>query len=214
MIQALTDFTDPGSNSLQICSIPVMAHYNITSYIAGFQRRFPMAQLTVNEIEGVDILAELEQHHYDLAFARSDSLNETIFEKLPLYQDQMAVVLSTKHPLASEKEICLSQLSGEPFLQLSKNTMLLEPVLKICRDAGFEPQITYTGTRMENIIGLAGNQMGISLMMKQAAEYLKTSSIAIVPLREKIISEISLIRIRKHRYTPMAQNFWDYMKTR
>lgn len=203
----------PGSRpALRLCSIPVMAHYGIPQFISGFHSRFPQFRLEIHEEEAADIPAELEKRRYDLAFARTNQLDESLFEKLPFFQDRLAAVLPAGHPLADLPEIPLARLREESFLQLGHSTNLFATFQESCRKAGFEPDVAYTGTRMENILELVGSGMGISLMMFHAASYMANTRVVIRPLTEAVTSELSLIRLRHARRSPAARQFWEFFQ--
>ena len=197
---------------VRICSIPVMAHYQITEILSSFHAGHPRFRMDIREAEGVNIPEELIKRTADLAFARSDYLDNEEFEALPFCRDELAAVLPCSHPLAGRSTLDLNELKGESFLQLGPSTNLYDTFEESCRLAGFEPDVAYTGTRIENILELVEGGMGISLMMRRAAEYNRTGRIAILPLKEKITSEIALIRLRRARHSPAAKEFWNHFQ--
>ncbi len=210
--QTAAAFSPASRPAVRLCSIPVMAHYGIPEALSAFHRQYPRFRLEIHEEEAVDIPSELEKRRYDLAFTRTNQLDEELFEKLPFFQDRLAAALPASHPLASLPEISLSQLREEEFLQLGPSTNLYAAFQESCRQAGFEPDVAYTGTRMENILELVANGMGISLMMFHAASYAAHPQVVLRPLAEPIASELSLIRLRHARRSPAARQFWEFFR--
>ncbi len=210
--QTAASFSPSSRPAVRLCSIPVMAHYGIPEALAGFHSRCPRFRLEIHEQEAVEIPEELEKRRYDLAFTRTNQLDRELFEKLPFFQDRLAAVLPAGHPLAALPEIPLARLREEAFLQLGPSTNLFSTFQESCRQAGFEPDVAYTGTRMENILELVANGMGISLMMLHAASYTANPRIVIRPLAESIVSELSLIRLRHARHSPAARQFWEFFQ--
>ncbi len=211
MITDLSFFEHYNGGNLSIASIPVMAQYNITSMVADFRQLYPFINMFVDEREGRDIGPALESRQYDLAFMREETLDSD-YESIILCKDCFVAVLPMDHPLSEEKEISLDQLEDDTFLLLNKGTLLYKSCISACEKAGFTPNVTYTGTRMENIVELVGKDMGVSLMMNQAVSYIHCDNIVIVPLKEHIVSHISLVRLRKKQMTTAAKTFWDYVK--
>lgn len=211
MIMDLSSFEHYNGGNLSIASIPVMAQYDITNIIADFRKMNPYINMFVDEREACDIVPALENRQYDLAFMREEMV-DTGFDILSICKDHFIAVLPIHHALSKEKEISLSQLEDDTFLLLNKGTLLYKSCISACEKVGFTPSVTYTGTRMENIVELVGRGMGVSLMMNQAVSYIHCNKVAIVPLKEYLPSHISLVRLRKKQMTTAAKTFWNYVK--
>lgn len=214
MLQDVSQFASRDLKEIRICSIPVMAHYHITQKIAAFGREYPHIKLTFREIEGVDIDRELEKRQADVAFTRTGYAAEPRWEKVVLDQDCLAVVLPKQHLLAGRKVIALRELAEENFLFQEKSTNLYQLSLAACQASGFHPHIVYTSRRMENIMAFVADEMGVALMMSEIAHYLQNDRVVIVPLEEKIVSEISLVRLPQQHYPAHLEAFWTFFKER
>lgn len=210
---ALWNATSPYRNSessmLKIYAIPVMAQYKITGLIADFHKKHTEIRLDIEEIESANLMHELDEGHCDIAYARIFSLDENKYEKITLEYDHFTAVLPKDHALANQKIIDIAQLKDENFLQLDKSTCLLDHVCSICKKSGFLPKIGYTGTLMDNILGLVSNGMGISLMMQHAVESMHHSGIKLVPLADNIKSELAFVRLKGIKHTKASNLFWN-----
>lgn len=198
---------------LSIASIPVMAHYNITGLIADFQNAYPDIKLEISEMEGIDILTRLKEQSFDFAFMRIEKLDKG-FDSIPLFEDEMAVVVSKEHPFADRKQLSLSELSGENFMLLNKYTLLYDMSLQACKSCSFTPHVTYTGTRMENILELVAKNQGLSLMMRHAVTYARNENIRIIPLEAPVRSTIGLVKVKHKPLSGFARTFWGFVAKR
>ena len=63
-----------------------------------------------------------------------------------LYLDQLEVLMSRSHPLASSPQIHLEQLRNDRFVVASSNYNMEDILRTLCALAGFEPKILYEGT--------------------------------------------------------------------
>ncbi len=63
-----------------------------------------------------------------------------------LYADQLEVMLSPSHPLASQKTIRLEQLRNERFIVTNSNYNMDNIIHNLCVKAGFEPKVLYEST--------------------------------------------------------------------
>jgi len=107
LLNALFPFQNTGHAALRIGAIPVMVNYNVTGFIGEFHRQHPDIQLDVNEIESINLLKELNEGHYDIAYIRIFELDSSKYEKITIEYDQFAVVLPLDHSLAQKKKSAL-----------------------------------------------------------------------------------------------------------
>lgn len=138
-------------------------------------------------------------------------LDSNKYEKLTHVKDRFVAVLPKTHPLSELKEVPLIKLKEESFLQLNEKTQLYEYACSLCRNAGFEPQIVYTGARIDNILDLVANGMGISIMMENAVKAMCHQGIVAVPLDIEMESELVFVRLKQEKYSKVANLFWEYL---
>lgn len=211
MLNALLPFQNTGCSTLRIGAIPVMTNYNVTGFIAEFHRQHPDIQLDVSEVESIHLLKELNEGNYDIAYIRIFEFDSGKYEKITMEYDQFAAVLPLNHPLAKKEKICLSELKDQCFLQLDRHTQLIHQFYALCRQAGFEPNVSYTGTRIDNILDFVSQGMGISLMMQNSIRSLNHPGIVIIPLDTTINSELAFIRARHQHHSPASNIFWKFV---
>ena len=65
---------------------------------------------------------------------------------------------------------------------LGPTTNLYQPVLDLCREAGFEPRISYKGSRTDLIINMIANDMGIAIVMEKTVKNLLKENTVILPI--------------------------------
>jgi DNA-binding transcriptional LysR family regulator len=212
LLQELENLNHDYSNMVKISSIPVMAHYGFTSLIGNFAKINPTIIINVQELEGNQIIPSLESMEYDFAFMRSDSIDPLKFEFIPLYEDHLVAVLPLNHPLAKKELISISQLAQDFFLFFDPVTLIYDISYNACIHSGFKPKVIHTGTRVENIAELISSGMGVSLIMQRVVTYLNNPFLSIVPLKEVLTSQLSLVRIRDRKMNESSTLFWNQIK--
>jgi len=212
MVEELLEYGHYSKTVLSIGSIPVMAQYRIPDVVADFNKHYPSFSINVDEVEGHDLLDALGNREYELAFMRKESLDENKFSTISLRRDFFVAIVSTSHPLADRSEISLRELEGDNFLFLNKGTLLYSYCYELCQKVGFNPHIVHTGTRIENILELVANNMGVSLLMNEHVSYLNKENIKVIPFKETIFSHVALVHSKKMRLSIPALTFWNYIK--
>lgn len=199
------------SGSLTIGTIPIMAAYGITDAIAAFRRQNPDFSVSLIEGDAKFLKQSLARGECDLAFVRDDGEDGTEFCKLPFAADALAAVLPTSHPLVGRKTVRLEELASEDFMLLMRGSLLYDLCLTACREAGFEPQIVFTGQRAENIIDLVAQGMGVGLLMRKAASRLLSSGVALVDIAPPVTTYIKIYYRQNVGLGETARHFIDYL---
>ncbi len=142
--------------ALTIVAIPVIAQYDIPSYVAQFRSAHPDIALTLEEREASAILPALHNHQFDMAFVRDNYLDATQFVVKQITGDHMVAVVSTRHRYATRACLALEELADENHIMFDKGTVVHELAVEACRAAGFEPRIFYASLRVESVLGPGG----------------------------------------------------------
>ncbi|WP_252976871.1 LysR family transcriptional regulator substrate-binding protein [Clostridium acetobutylicum] len=79
------------------------------------------------------------------------------------------------------------------------------------KKAGFEPKISYTGTRIDNILDFISNGMGVSLMMQNSIKLLNYSKITVIPIDVTIKSELAFVRSKLKKHSSASNSFWNFL---
>ena len=190
MQEVLETYTQENNLSLNILTIPTMINQGF-SKITEFLKRHPEFTVQLKEVESIELTYDDTNEHSDtIHFARSFQAPPSSIEWLPTETDDFVAVLPKNHPLASKKKLDLSELKRRIFGS-GPTTNLYQPVLDLCREAGFEPRISYKGSRIDLIINMIANDMGLLLLWKNSQNLLKENTV-ILPISptKKVISHL------------------------
>ena len=204
--------TTAATPSFSIVAIPVIAQYGITAYIAQLKSAYPNLQFTLEEREASAILPALNSHQYDLAFVRDNYLDRDHYACLEVSTDQFEVIVSNQHRYATRQSLALAELSDENFIMFDKGTVVHELAVEACRSAGFEPRIFYASLRVESVIGLVAQNIGVALMMERIFDYFQHPDVVAIPLQERIDSRIVIAYLKHKKLSHSAKIFVDFMR--
>ena len=208
----MTDLGEHKKNStLSIVSIPVIAQYEITSYIAQFRDRYPAINFTLDEREASAILPALDARQYDLAIIRDNYLDTKRYSHLEIAQDHLLIIVSKLHHYATRKSVSLAELSNENFIMFDKGTIVHEIALDACHKAGFTPRIFYASLRVESVVGMVASNSGVAPIMEKIYDYHKHPDVVAVPLQETITSNIVIIHLKNRKLSRPARSFLEFL---
>jgi DNA-binding transcriptional LysR family regulator len=201
--------------NISIGSIAVMVQYRITDLLADFKNTYPLYTFNVTESESAVLKEKIRDGSLDFAFVRElKESKKNEFVSLPYTRDTITAIIPAKHPLASLKNISITQLRRENLLFLKENTVLYKLCADACKSAGFTPRINYTISGGSNIISLVAKGMGIALLSRRAAATEIYPDMAIVDIVPVLETKINLIYLKNRAMSYGCRMFLDYFKER
>lgn len=198
-------------DSFSIATIPVLTQYGITTLLAKFRDLHPNIRFTMDEIDGLNILPALDEHRFDLAFARHNYLNQDRYASLEICEDKLLVVVSKNSHHANRSSISLKELSNDNFIVFDKVTDLHKLIMDECKKAGFDPTIFYSSHRKVSVLGLVGTNIGLALMPVKIYNYYQNQDVLAIPLDENISCNIVLVFLKNRILPEAARIFVDFM---
>lgn len=194
---------------LSIATIPVMSQYALTSKIAGFAAMYPQIKLELTEKENDTILSMLRNDEVDVAFMRTNYIPNGLVDVFPLVDDFLVLVVSKDHHLANQDIVNLTQLKDEKFIFLNSTSGIFTTCMQECQKSGFAPEVLFMNSRIETILELVAENLGVTLLMNQVVRYFNHSSLSIVPLVHPITSSLAVV---KPKYKPNTGSIKTFIK--
>lgn len=156
-----------------------------TLFFPDIARRFyelhPKVSLELVELGAKLIVRMVEEGEIDLGIIVMP-VNEEKFNVYPFIQDEFVLYLHEEHKLANKDAVSLYELKDERFILFSEDFILHDYIKQGCRDAGFEPVISYQSSQWDLIIELVSSKLGITLLPKSIYYKQTNSNVKIVPL--------------------------------
>lgn len=211
MVDDLKEFKFEGE-SLTIGTIPVVTEYGITGLIAGFRQHYPHIIISMQELDGMNILPALEDHRFDIAFTRQNYLDHDKYDSYLVINDIFKVIVSKNNPLASRSSISIKELSNQNFIVFDQVTGLHRVIIDECSKVGFEPTIFYSSHQKMSVFSLVGANIGIALMPIKIFDYHKTPEITAIVLEDTIECNIVLVTRKNRKRSVIAGTFIDFIK--
>ncbi|MBP2112475.1 LysR family transcriptional regulator [Paenibacillus silagei] len=196
---------------ISIATIPVMSQYGMTSIIAGFTGMYPHIKLHLIEKENDIIVSMLRNDEVDVAFMRTNYIPEGIAEVHPLVDDFLVLVVSKDHPLADQASVELARVQTDKFILLNSVSGIYTTCVEECRKAGFTPEVLFTNSRIETIMELVAENLGVTLLMNQVARYVDHPKLSIVPLAHPVLSSFAMVNPKNKQNTESVTAFMDYV---
>lgn len=151
-----------------------------------FLNKYPETSLSTQEFGGIIIEKLVAQGELDIGFVVLPT-EESLDAEL-IFRDQFVVCVSSKHPLAIEKEISLSDLKGQKFILFDKSFALHNLIKNHCIESGFTPEIVFESTEWDLVLGLVAVELGITIIPKKLTNKLSDIDIVSLSIKEPEMS--------------------------
>ena len=195
------------SSAITVASIPSMVRYNITDVLAGFKVANPRYKLNILEADSSQTLQLLLEEKCECGFVRDKDGLFDGFNKIPFTTDHLVAVLPAAHPLAKREYLSLEEIKDEPFLFLNKNTTMYTICANACREAGFEPNVAFTGLR-----DLVAKGMGVALLTKRPISGLVHDDVVLVDVVPYVTTSICLVYPKQKKIADPLKSFLGYVQ--
>jgi DNA-binding transcriptional LysR family regulator len=174
-----------------------------------FRSLFPDVELSLQVLPMASHLEAVRERAIDIGFQVAPVRDRTFHSRCFL-QDALAVAVPATHPLAGKSKIGLRALEPYEFVMLSRSgggLPFYTQVMRICRKAGFVPNIGREVTPMESVVGLVAAEVGIAIVPSTAQQRLRIANVEYRPLRERYAVMEFAIVWRKDNPSPVVAAF-------
>lgn len=178
--------------TLKIGTIAVITQYGLTSSLAAFKNKYPNIDINIFEDENDAILNMLIKCEIDFAIIRDFSLPRNSFDITTLANDELVVVTANNHPFTKKKYISFADLKDEDLIICSKSGVY-DICVKECAKSGFKPNVIYNINKIETILGLVSEGLGITLIVNNVLKPFSNPNISVHPLKKTINSNLALV---------------------
>ncbi|PHN31546.1 LysR family transcriptional regulator [Pseudomonas sp. ICMP 561] len=189
---------------------------SIPQAIFAFRQRFPAVHLALQEMNSMEVAAQLEDESIQVGIMRPLALPESLVV-VELLREPLVAIINAGHPLAqgSEQGLHLSELANEPFVFFPRTygSGLYAQMMDLARAAGFTPLITQEAGEVMTIIGLVAAGLGVTVLPASYRRMRIDGVVYRTLLDPDATSAVWLVQ-RKDQQSPMARAFVELVTRR
>jgi DNA-binding transcriptional LysR family regulator len=159
---------------LRLASFPSAGSTLIPQAVAAFRRLHPDVELSLDEGEPEEIAPRLRAGEFDLALLfefPGEEQRSTGLATTALIHDPMWLALPGQHQLARKHRLALIDLRDEDWVQTSAHSACARHVISVCREAGFEPRVSFQSDDYDTVQGLVAAGVGVALIPRLALSH-------------------------------------------
>ncbi|MGN1103379.1 MAG: LysR family transcriptional regulator [Candidatus Coproplasma sp.] len=204
--KAINKILTKSDDVVSLGALPTMAQYDITDIVYTFQRKNPDMKLNLIMGDTYELKAKLDDGTIDMAFLRDTEQTDDYY-RIFFHLDNLVAVVPVKHPLSSQDSIRLEQLKDQDLCVMAQNTMLYDLCDKVCKQAGFDMKVFYSGHHLTNIADFVTKGEAIALITEGQTKFMRNPHIKVLDIEPKVEMEINLCYKQSYKPTQAGRKF-------
>lgn len=199
----LEDLQNVQTGHLKIGMPPLVGRMFFPNIARKFRDAYPAIELELVE-RGAKLVGHMvENNELDVGFVVLPSDHQK-FQVQSFIEDHFCLYIHENHPLAQEKSVSLRQLEHESFILFTEEFSLHDLILKSCKQAGFQPKVSFKSSQWDLMMELVASELGITLLPQSIFQKQSHPNIKLIPLRDvELLWRIGVIT-KKGTYQPYA----------
>ncbi|GGS10216.1 LysR family transcriptional regulator [Streptomyces aureoverticillatus] len=212
--QQMNAITRLRTGRVRLCAFPSATATLIPEALARLARGHRGIRVELQEYEPPESLQRLVHGDADVTLAftypglREEVPDEVV--EVPLMEDQLTVLMPTRHPMARRRSVRLADLSEERWI--AGCLRCRANFLHECAEQGFAPDIAFTTDDNLVIQSLVSEGLGIAMMPGLVLNFLCHRSVTGRPLDPASRRQVSAYVLREHLRIPATALVLDELK--
>ena len=198
-LQAVAELNQTVRGKLYIGANEATCLYVLPKTFARFKHLYPLVQISIYRNFSHKIIQKVQEGAVELGIVTLP-ITTTNMEVIPVFKDEMQVVVPANHPMARKRSVTVEELANYPLiLPKTGNTRVV--IDRLLRDYRQHVQISMELASVETIKKFVGAGLGISFISRTYAQpEVAANLLKLIPLEgEKLFRELGLV-YRRDRY--------------
>ncbi|GAA2713896.1 MULTISPECIES: LysR family transcriptional regulator [Streptomyces] len=210
----MSSLTRLRAGRVRVCAFPSAGATLVPEALARLSAEHPGVRVELQEGEPPDSLGRLVRGECDITLAFTyPGLHEQVpaeLAEIPLFEDQLTVLLPAGHALARRRAVKLADLAGERWIAgcLRCRANLLHE----CAEQGFAPDIAFTTNDNLVVQSLVAEGLGVAMMPGLVLSFLRHDRITGRALDPASRRKVAAYVLREHLRIPATALVLDEVR--
>jgi DNA-binding transcriptional LysR family regulator len=191
--QVLAEISRGGAGHLALGAAPAVSTYVLPAVLQRFHAAYPAVQLSVRTGHSEEVLELVLREQVEVGLIRA--LRHPEIESIPLYEDELVLVVDSEHAFASRGRIDVEEMSDEQLILFDRSSSYHDVTSTFLREHGIVPRGVMELDNIDATKKMVEQGLGIALLPSTAvAEELESGALAAIsiadtaPLRRRIVA--------------------------
>jgi len=172
---------------------PTLMLSTLAQVVRGYRSRYPDVRMDLRELATAEQVEALLRGDLDVGFVRGAETDPRLHAEL-FAKEPLLIAVNRDHPCAGAARVPLSLLAGEPWVLFPRAIapQLHEQVMRLCREAGFTPNVVQESREVYTTVGLVGAGVGVTIV-PEAVQRMSWKGVVYKPIPRASV-RLSMVR--------------------
>jgi DNA-binding transcriptional LysR family regulator len=196
---------------LKIATTPVYSRIMMPFVLGSFQNANPDITINLDSGNSDDMVKTIIAMENDVVIVANQKPSQKLYS-FPLIKEDLVLITSNGHPLSRRKSVSLSEIAEYPLVIREEGSATKKAVLSAFDSLNIKPAVLIDMRSTEFIKQWVSQGTGVSLLIKRAVLGDERKHLKIIPLKESLSLEVSVLCLKSRRYDKAIQRFLDHIK--
>jgi DNA-binding transcriptional LysR family regulator len=164
--QVVADLREGATGELVIGAAPAVSTYLLPTVLKAFRATYPNVRLGVRTGHTEEVLEMVLRQDVNIGLGRPVRHPEV--ELIPVFEDEMLLVVSRRHPFASRTKVRMDELASERLILFDRTSSYHELTSALFREAGVVPVSVMELDNVEAAKKMVQQGLGVALLPRMA----------------------------------------------
>lgn len=192
-------------------AIPLqVGSYLIPMILEEFSDRHPEINLEIVELGGMDSLRMVDNEEIDLAITiyEADFCGGLNYARL--FDSECCFCANIEHPLATKKQIEISDLIAEKFVMLQGGFFVNKMVYQAFENAGIKPKLTLRSAQLHTVKSLVNKNIASTFLMRETV--IDDPKIVAIPFANPLKIRAGIVTKQNRQIYSDVKKLIDFMR--
>lgn len=200
----IAEFSSGGRGHVRLWGNPASISDMLPEDVATFSKLYPNVAVELEERDSPEAVKAVAENRADIGIF-ADSVNTMGLQTFVYRQDELALIVPVKHPLAKRSSVTLEDALDHPFVGLLARTPIASRLEYESARLGKSPQVKVQVRGVESMCRMISAGLGVGLVPIPAANrYLKPMQLRAVTIAEEWAKRELYIGVRDAAALPHA----------
>ena len=197
--------------SLRIGTVPTYSRILMPYVLGGFQRTDANIKIKLDVGSSNEMEKSLLSGQNDIIIVANLHPSKKV-QAFPVLREELMLIAANNHPLARRTAVSLSDVKNYPFVIREEGSATREVVLAAFSAMRITPSVLIEAKSTEFIKEWVSQGKAVSILIRRAVSDEEDKSIRLVPLREPLFLEVSMLFRKAKRFDPSIQKFVNHVR--
>lgn len=196
---------------LKIATTPVYSRIMMPFLLGTFQNANPDIQIKFDSGNSNDMIKTITTMENDVVIVASRKTSKKLYS-FPLINEELVLIAANGHPLSQKESVSLSEIAEYPLIIREEGSATRELVLSAYKSLNIKPAALIDMRSTEFIKQWVSQGTGVSLLIKRAVLEDERKHLKVIPLKENLSLEVSVLYLKSRKYDKSIQRFLDHVR--